>query len=250
MSVLKTIETIDFCCMRSAYSDAYVLIRKCRDDLLLFLFIWHVMKNNSSLSVEDIDGDVLKPETWTKLLEKYFSLEETKKNKEVEIAVGKWATNDLNKRQDKKAPDYMRYFGAAAYKKYLTEKNNDVRILFEKYLSVRWNSETVRLNNYVHANGLRYVYDNYSYGFDKRKKDLEVIESLQNVIDIFFATLAIIDGSVLRSSDYIDALEMGIDPIEGSQYWVPLVIDEYINERFSTELLTYIREKDVYGMEY
>lgn len=102
----------------------------------------------------------------------------------------------------------------------------------------------------VHANGLRYVYDNYSYGFDKRKKDLEVIESLQNVIDIFFATLAIIDGSVLRSSDYIDALEMGIDPIEGSQYWVPLVIDEYINERFSTELLTYIREKDVYGMEY
>lgn len=32
MSICKTLENIDFCCHRNAYSDAYTLIRKFRDD--------------------------------------------------------------------------------------------------------------------------------------------------------------------------------------------------------------------------
>ena len=44
MSMMKTIETIDFCCYRGAYSDAYMLIRKCRDDLLQYLFILKIIK--------------------------------------------------------------------------------------------------------------------------------------------------------------------------------------------------------------
>ena len=37
MSAMNTIVTIDFCCHRGAYSDAYTMVRKYRDDLMQYL---------------------------------------------------------------------------------------------------------------------------------------------------------------------------------------------------------------------
>lgn len=45
MSICKTLETIDFCCHRDAYSDAYTLLRKYRDDLMQYLFVLNVIQN-------------------------------------------------------------------------------------------------------------------------------------------------------------------------------------------------------------
>ena len=50
MSAMNTIETVDFCCYRGAYSDAYVLIRKYRDDLMQYLFVLNVIKNMQGLT--------------------------------------------------------------------------------------------------------------------------------------------------------------------------------------------------------
>lgn len=44
MSICKTLETIDFCCYRDAYSDAYNLLRKCRDDLMQYLFVLNMVQ--------------------------------------------------------------------------------------------------------------------------------------------------------------------------------------------------------------
>lgn len=53
MSICKTLETIDFCCYRNAYSDAYTLIRKFRDDLMQYLFVLNVIQNKHGLTDEE-----------------------------------------------------------------------------------------------------------------------------------------------------------------------------------------------------
>ena len=53
MSICKTLETIDFCCNRDAYSDAYTLLRKCRDDLMQYLFVLNVIQNKHGLTDEE-----------------------------------------------------------------------------------------------------------------------------------------------------------------------------------------------------
>ena len=107
-----------------------------------------------------------------------------------------------------------------------------------------------RLNNYVHANGIRYVMDNYIYQDKKENKDKELIETLQNITDIFLSLLTVIDSIKFHSSDYLDALEMGMKPQEGSQYWVCPIIVEYMNERFDKKLLQYIQNNEGNGMQF
>ena len=54
MSICKTLETIDFCCNRDAYSDAYTLLRKYRDDLMQYLFVLNVIQNKHGLTDEEV----------------------------------------------------------------------------------------------------------------------------------------------------------------------------------------------------
>ena len=76
-----------------------------------------------------------------------------------------------------------------------------------------------KLNNYVHTNGIRYLTNNYIYQDIKVQIDKELVETLQSITDIFLSLLSIIDSIKFHSSDYLDALEMDMEPQEGSQYW-------------------------------
>ena len=44
------------------------------------------------------------------------------------------------------------------------------------------------------------------------------------------------EAEQIRSSDYLDALEMGFNPKEGSQYYVAPQINKYIDTYMSKEL--------------
>ena len=68
MSICKTLETIDFCCHRNAYSDAYTLIRKIRDDLMQYLFVLNVIKNKHGLTDEECKEFQLDPESMMKMI--------------------------------------------------------------------------------------------------------------------------------------------------------------------------------------
>ena len=118
------------------------------------------------------------------------------------------------------------------------------------FLANKWLREDRKLNNYVHANGIRFVMDNYIYQDKKKNKEKELIETLQNITDIFLSLLSVIDSIKFHSSDYLDALEMGINPQEGSQYWVCPIIVEYMNDRFDKELLQYIQNNEGNGMQF
>ncbi|HAT4339443.1 TPA: hypothetical protein I9094_001708 [Clostridium perfringens] len=48
------------------------------------------------------------------------------------------------------------------------------------------------------------------------------------------------------STDYVDSLEIGLNPQEGSQYWVAPFITEYINKKMiliSDEWKKYLKSK-------
>lgn len=76
-----------------------------------------------------------------------------------------------------------------------------------------------------------------------------MIETVQNITDIFLSLLALIDSKKLQSSDYLDALEMNIEPLEESQYWICPIIEEYMNDRFSKKMLQYIQKNERNGMQ-
>lgn len=128
--------------------------------------------------------------------------------------------------------------------------NQHVDYIMENFLGTVWKSEDRKLNNYVQTNGIKYLMDNYVYQPKKELRDKELIESLQNITDIFLSLLAVIDSTKFHSSDYLDALEMDMQPEEESQYWVLPCIVEYINDRFDVELLKYIQKNERFGMKF
>lgn len=249
MSICNTLETIDFCCYRNAYSDAYTLIRKTRDDLMQYLFVLNVIQNKHGLTDEEIEEFTLDVESMMKMIELNLSILFSGERKtDIELAMEKWIYNVLASTENNK--DRKQFFGTSKYKSYLVSNNEKIYYIFENFLLDKWLREDRKLNNYVHANGIRFIMDNYVYQAQKENKDKELIETLQNITDIFLSLLSIIDSIKFHSSDYFDALEMGMEPQDGSQYWVCPIIVEYMNDRFDKKLLRYIQDNEGHGMQF
>ena len=249
MSICKTLETIDFCCYRDAYSDAYTLLRKCRDDLMQYLFVLNVIQNKHGLTDEEAEKFTINSESMMKMIELDVSILVSGERKtDAELAMEKWIYNVLENSENKE--DIKKFFDTSKYKSYLVSNNEKVKYIFENFLVDKWLREDRKLNNYVHANGIRFVMDNYVYQNKKEDKHKELIETLQNITDIFLSLLSVIDSIKFHSSDYLDALEMEMKPQEGSQYWVCPIIVEYMNDRFDKKLLQYIQNNEGNGMQF
>lgn len=94
MSICKTLETIDFCCRRNAYSDGYTLIRKFRDDLMQYLFILNVIRDKQEFVDKEIEEFMEDAESIIKMLElDAFVSGEKKTNSE--LAIEKWIYSEL-----------------------------------------------------------------------------------------------------------------------------------------------------------
>lgn len=252
MSAMNTIISIDFCCDRGAYSDAYTLIRKYRDDLMQYLFVLNVIQNlekNSYSDTEDFNFIELlsDPEKLFEILQKDMAaLVSGEKKTDAEKAMEAWIHNKLEY-------DYnyrKRYFDTVRYKDYLIRDNNDVKYVMDNFLFKYWKDVDRKLNNYVHGNGKKYIQDNYVYKLNKKSRDTELIETLQDITSLFLSLLAIIDSTKLRSSDYLDALEMGFEPEQESAYWICPCIVEYMNDNLEKELLGFLQNREKNGMKY
>ena len=214
MSICKTLETIDFCCYRDAYSDAYTLLRKCRDDLMQYLFVLNVIQNKHGLTDEEAEKFTINSESMMKMIELDVSILVSGERKtDAELAMEKWIYNVLESSENKE--DRKKFFDTSKYKSYLVSNNEKVKYIFENFLVDKWLREDRKLNNYVHANGIRFVMDNYVYQNKKEDKHKELIETLQNITDIFLSLLSVIDSIKFHSSDYLDALEMETSVYKG-----------------------------------
>lgn len=253
MSAMHTIITIDFCCESGHFSDAFTLARKYRDDLMQYLYILDVMSRIHGLSDEEmLQYDMEDTQSVIKMLEDESRiLVSCERKSREQMAVEAWFFKDLH--QDNYRGDRTKFFGASKYKSYLVKSNDNCSFIMERYLKKIWETVDRTLNNYVHGNGINYIYANYAVGIRTRKMINEVVDVMQSITSIFLSMLAMIDATKMHSSDYIDALELGQDPIEGSQYWVSSCIVEYMEESFikiDENLLPYIEANNGYGMKF
>ncbi len=83
MSAMNTIVTIDFCCYRGAYSDAYALI-----NLMQYLFILNIIKNMHDLSEKELKDIPIDTEAFLRMIELDFQiLVSAQKKSDVELAM-------------------------------------------------------------------------------------------------------------------------------------------------------------------
>jgi len=209
--------------------------------------VLNVIQNEHGLTDEEAEKFTIDPESMMKMIELDVSiLISSERKTDAELAMEKWIYNVLESSENNE--DRKQFFDTSKYKSYLVSNNEKVKYIFENFLANKWLREDRKLNKYVHANGIRFVMDNYIY--QDKNKEKELIETFQNIIDIFLSLLSVIDSIKFHSSDYLDALEMGINPQEGSQYWVCPIIVEYMNDRFDKELLQYIQNNEGNGMQF
>ena len=145
MSVCKTLETIDFCCFRNAYADAYTLIRKFRDDLMQYLFVLNVIQNEHGLTDKEVEQFEMSPESMMKMIELDVSILVSGERKtDAELAMEKWIYNVLENTEN--AMDRKNFFDASKYKAYLISNNEKVRYIFENFFIDKWKKEDRKLN--------------------------------------------------------------------------------------------------------
>lgn len=253
MSAMNTLVTIDFCCIRGHFSDAFTLARKYRDDLLQYVYLLDVISQIRGLSDEELSKyNVMDVESFVKMLEEEIKILASGERKSKEQkAVEAWFFKELD--QDIHTNDRREYFDASKYKCNLLKSNDKITFIMDVYLKNIWKNVDRKLNNYVHGNGINYIFANYVKSIDLQKMINELVEVMQNITSIFLSVLAMVDATQMHSSDYVDSLEFGEKPIEGSQYWVSPCIVEYMENNFKKihkDLLQYIEDNNEYGMKF
>ena len=213
-----------------------------KDDKLPPLFLKHILSCTGSIRVIDYcinnlcltDGFVICRRYRDTFLQ-YFYLKMINKNETIE----KWIKyKDILSIKDDK-------FGHKGYIKKLIE-NKTIKELFERHFNYIFDDGKTRseqdiiLDDYVHLNGMKILDGGIVLENEKIEKALK--DLARYYTSMLLSLIILLEAEQIRSSDYLDALEMGFDPIEGSQYNVAPHINKYINTYMSKELKLFLIE--------
>lgn len=211
-----TIESIVSCLQNANFSDAYVLLRKYRDDL--FFYVYMILVSNDSK-------------------EKILSDEPLNKHEKNML---KWLKNELT---DLNISEILQYLGKSTILQSTVKKYN---------LHSSFNDMGVVLNNYVHANGIAYYNQSYSkISAQSKQICIEFIEQMHTITTIFFVLIILVNPFLSMSLDYIDSLEMKETPIPESISWVAPFLVYYFDknkEFIDKNINKYL--KDETGMDF
>lgn len=185
MSVLNTLTAIDFCSSRNAYSDAYTLIHKYRNNLMQYLFILNVIQNTHGLTEDELNTYSFDTNSIIKMIKSNFNIFLSGKRKsDVQLAMESWMYNDLDDTSNAK---YRKnFFDTSKYKKYQMSTDKRIESLMTTFLNPIWISSDRILNNYIHANDKKYLTDNCSYQIDPIKKMSELVDTLPTYYQYIF----------------------------------------------------------------
>jgi hypothetical protein len=88
-----------------------------------------------------------------------------------------------------------------------------------------------RCNDHIHCNYFQYMQLNSKINIQNGKAYIDLINyDLLDLIVLHFAYLFTLNGHYMTSSDYIDCLDLNIEPEEDSKYWVAPFIQEFFNK--------------------
>ena len=252
---INTLQSVELCCERGHFSDAYALARKYRDDLLQYLFIIETLNSKTDFADEDTEKLFDEPIDIEKVFAAVMKFADVfysgaRKN-ERDRAVDAFLDNSLAEQEKQKCR--REYFDASKYIFFL-KKNKHVSDCFDFFFADVWREMDRTLNNYVHANGMQYIFSNLPQfsNIETSKRFDEILKIIMNTTTMFLAILILIEPNYIMSSDYIDCLECNIPPVIDSQYWVASGIQEYIDEfvvGIDPKLKEYLRDLNPSGMK-
>ena len=209
-SLELTIGSIVECCSTGCLTDANTLLRKYRDDIFFYLYVY-VYDSNKKLGLS------------------------LKENEKAEKNIIKWLQNDLSD------------LNIGAVLKTIAMSPN-INEAIQKYnLHQYFDQLNKRLNNYVHGNGTKY-YNKFimNYKINEFQERLcSLVEDIRFITVTFLFLLTLCSPISIMSTDYIDYLENNATPPEGSQYWVaPFIVDFFKENKhlINDECLDYLRD--------
>ncbi|WDA53739.1 MAG: hypothetical protein PPFGHCPK_00151 [Spiroplasma endosymbiont of Drosophila atripex] len=197
----KTLKSINLLLVDLPCGDIMALLRRYTETLYFFIF-------------------------FVFLYEKYNKFEKTKKEK-----IKKWMNL-----KDKELLNFRSVNAFIIENKIIEEILNLLKIN-SKFLTTK----RERLNDFIHYNGFLYLnYDKLDF-----EKKYEFIEEILNEIKLYTKIFILFCTTnceyFCTSSDYVDCLELGIEPVEGTQYIMMPILDKYVMENFNEEEINYVR---------
>lgn len=196
-SATRTVESIRYCIMNCNFADAYTLLRKFRDDIFYYLYLFSVYNKNSDEYSYNYKMDKHEENIYAWI-----------NNRQNNLYIGDVLKHIANN------PDILK-----AVKKFNLKKSFD--------------DLSNNLNNYVHSNG--YLFSNQSYYRLSEKEKIKELcdefgQKLIYITIVFLFLLVLIKPISIMSYDYIDYLDFGDIPPNNSEYWVAPFVSEFFKK--------------------
>ena len=212
-----TAGSIIACCESGCIADAFSLLRKYRDDMFFYLYIvvYDTRKKSGC---------------------------ETNATKKMERNIKRWLNNDL---KNLIISDVLTDIGQSPW----------VEDAVKKYkLKSCFKDLGNKLNDYVHSNGISFYNQNINA---YQEEDLHnqmnaVLKDLRFITVSFLFLLTLCSPLSIMSTDYIDYLDCGMMPPNGSQYWVaPFVADFFKSnmDLIDENCMDYLRDNSAMKFE-
>lgn len=203
-SLSGTLDSMRVILKEGRINDAYALMRKYNDGIIVVLYINIYIKQNCSIEKYIVDD------------------------------MQQWVDNKRKLPSSEKMMKVIRNY----------KPLEDLEQLFDfdnLYLKIR------RLaNGNTHYNKLYYLWLNNAMIYNSsRIKELDVLYYYTLQLFIFhFAYMYSLNPHYMMSSDYVDALDLGFQPEEGSQYWVAGYVSDVFEKYITTrpEVAEYMRK--------
>ena len=249
---VQTLKSIKLCCSIGSFSDANTLIRKLRDDLILYIFVLDIIHNRKSFNEDDLNDFDFKNESFDaeKFTKSFLNIRFNNILTENEQVVDAWFNNTVNELhfKIKKKLDFSNYMT------HLQGNSNVNEILVHYNLQDYWENLRRKLNDYVHNNGVKFTRQNYISAnnkyIDTHLKNINIRVSY--ISSLFLVLLLMVNSKLISSTDLIDHLDGNIEPPEDCQYFIAKFIQEFIDLKVSKlhpELKAYLKDNNKYGMK-
>lgn len=246
-SSAKTLHSIKLCSSIGSFSDANILIRKLRDDLIQYVYILSIIKSRNPFTESSLNSANIS--NGGKIPDWLLNLRLNQVLTEDEKAVIAWFTNSVSDapKSIKKRLEFENYMNVLKQ----NEEVNKVILLYN--LQKYWEELRKKLNNYVHCNGAGYSTQNLVLSEDKNLgayfKNINTRTSY--ILSFFLVLIVMIESSLISSTDYIDHLDCGLEPPENSPYLIAGFIQKFIDEKVTKlhpELKQFLIDNNSSGM--
>lgn len=210
ISLECTMGSIISCCEYGCIADANTLLRKYRDDLFFYLYILVYDSEKKSGA-------------------------ESKALFEMEHNIDSWLQNELN---------HLNINSVLKAIASSPELNDAIK---SYKLKSDFDRISRRLNSFVHGNGY-WFYNQPSNDYKGSELAIEmakICNDAKYVTVVFLFLLMLCTPIATMSTDYIACLDSGIQPPDGSQYWVAPFIQKFLAENeslISENCLQYLRD--------